>query len=159
MVTDPLDIRPPHIRRKSLRIGMMHYHLKPGGVTSVMRDMAIALSLRSGYTELEIDVLAHAGSVPGAREIFGDCEGSGHRRLQIVDIPSLAYREERYPDRDVRRGAAGDGNKRRRQRRRAAPFRSISTLGAGVHKTAYGVALLCRDKIDQKLSHRNETGH
>jgi glycosyltransferase involved in cell wall biosynthesis len=98
-VTDPLDISLPRPRRKTLRLGMMHHHLRPGGVTSVMRDMAIALGRHSGYETLEIDVFAAARSEARALKIFERARGDTPVRLRIVNIPSLAYRTQPYSSR------------------------------------------------------------
>ncbi len=98
-VTDPLDSGPPRPERKSLRLGMLHYHLRPGGVTSVMREMAAALARHSGYDPLEIDVFAAVGSEARARKIFAGSGKSNLSRLRVASIPSLAYRKEPYPDR------------------------------------------------------------
>lgn len=103
---DPIDIGPRRHKRKSLRLGMMHHHLRPGGVTSVMRDMAIALGGRSTYDSVRIDVFAAFGSEARARRIFGDAARENFGNLRMVNVPALAYRKKSYPDRESFIGAA-----------------------------------------------------
>ncbi len=105
---DPLDLTPPSSRRKSLRLGMMHYHLRPGGVTSVMRDMAAALRRYAAYETLEIDVFAGVGSEVRARGIFESSQAADSAQLRVVNVPSLAYRKAPYPDRPSFLNAAED---------------------------------------------------
>ncbi len=100
MAKDLLDIKPVRPRRKRLRLGMMHYHLKPGGVVSVMRDTANALRRHSRYESLQIDVIAGVGSDSRAKKTFEPAGTEGDRgEVRIVDVPSLAYRSKPYPDR------------------------------------------------------------
>jgi glycosyltransferase involved in cell wall biosynthesis len=101
MAADPISAKVPCNRRKKLRLGTMHYHLKPGGVTSVMRDTATALSSHSRYESLHIDVFARVGSEEHARRIFAGARGETAGQLRIVDIPELAYLKESYPSKDA----------------------------------------------------------
>lgn len=96
-------------RRKALRLGMVHYHLKPGGVASVMRDIASALREYSRYESVEIDVLASFEKEGNAREIFEFPRNSAvPTKLRICNIPSLAYRNKPHPDRASFFAAADD---------------------------------------------------
>ncbi len=99
---DPIDIGPRHGGRKHLRLGMMHYHLRPGGVTSVMRDIATALVERSKYDSIRFDVFASLGAETRARKAFGSDIG----RIEMVNVPALAYMKEPYADRESFLGAA-----------------------------------------------------
>jgi len=97
--SDLLEGGPSRLQRKSLRLGMMHYHLKPGGVISVMRDMADALRRHSRYEELRIDVFSSMSNEGRAKRIFGRSKSDGSADLNVKDIPAFAYNKDRYPDR------------------------------------------------------------
>ena len=86
--------------RKRLRLGLMHHHLRPGGVTSVMRDIALALAGEAGFDRLQIDIFASVRSKASAQRIFGGVERIAPGRLRIVDIPGFAYRKEPRPNRE-----------------------------------------------------------
>lgn len=96
---DLLEGGPSHLRRKRLRLGMMHYHLKYGGVISVMRDMADALRRHSRYEELRIDILSSMADEGRAKKVFGWTGSDGSTQLNIEEIPGLSYNSNRYPDR------------------------------------------------------------
>jgi glycosyltransferase involved in cell wall biosynthesis len=98
---DPMEAPAATRKRKDLRLGMMHYHLRPGGVTSVMRDMAIALGSHSEYESIRIDVLASVGSEERAHKTFAAARGERVERLKIVDVPALAYRGKPYQDKEA----------------------------------------------------------
>ncbi|GAB4352637.1 MAG: hypothetical protein Kow0099_36840 [Candidatus Abyssubacteria bacterium] len=93
--TDLLDTGLMPLHRKHLRLGLLHYHLKPGGVASVMRDIAVALDRYSPYETPEIDIIASGANerVPMAFAGISD-----RTRLRAIETPSLAYRDEPYPD-------------------------------------------------------------
>jgi glycosyltransferase involved in cell wall biosynthesis len=94
MTTHILEIRPRPLRRKKLRLGMMHYHLKSGGVVSVMRDLAQALFQYGRYDPISIDILASVDSHSESERIFG--APGGDKEVRIIDIPGLAYRDTPY---------------------------------------------------------------
>ncbi len=97
---DPIDMKPVGPIRKRLRLGLMHHHLGPGGVTSVIRDIALALAGEAGFDRLQIDIFASVRSKASAQRIFGGIERIAPGRLRIVDIPGLAYRKEPRPNRE-----------------------------------------------------------
>ncbi len=104
-VCDLLDVSAPPSHRRTLRLGMMHYHLKAGGVVSVMRDIARALIIHSKYDSLRIDIFASMWETPKAEKTFSppgivSPTGIDNERAQVRmnDIPPLAYRSEPYPD-------------------------------------------------------------
>ncbi|RJP69585.1 MAG: hypothetical protein C4532_10590 [Candidatus Abyssobacteria bacterium SURF_17] len=100
VVKDLLDVMVQRGRRKTLRLGILHYHLKPGGVLSVMRDIAVALARHAGYEAIEIDIVAAIGARKQGRGTFDAVARDPARvTLRMVDIPSLAYRSEPYPSR------------------------------------------------------------
>jgi glycosyltransferase involved in cell wall biosynthesis len=74
---------------------MAHYHLKAGGVASVMQNTAKALQEQQPYETLEIDIFAAIGDEARSRKAFD----AGGARIRILNIPSLAYRHEPYADR------------------------------------------------------------
>jgi len=78
-------------------MGLLHYHLKSGGVVSVMRDIAQSTARYGRFRPVHIDVFAATDPQEDAGALldFRDSESS----IQVVDIPSLAYRTEPYPDR------------------------------------------------------------
>ena len=87
LVRDLLDIKGLW-HRNTLRLGMMHYHLKPGGVVSVMRDIVSALKRHSRYELLEMDVFASFEKDENAREIFGSARDSAlPTKLRIYNVP------------------------------------------------------------------------
>jgi glycosyltransferase involved in cell wall biosynthesis len=94
---DPIEVPSERHKRQNLRLGMMHYHLRPGGVTSVMRDMAIALGSHSGYESIRIDVIASVGSEERARRTFAGAQCEKMEQLKIVNVPALAYHNKPYP--------------------------------------------------------------
>ena len=93
---DPIEVPSARRKRKELRLGMMHYHLRPCGVTSVMRDTAIALGGHRVYESIRIDVLASVGSEERARRTFAGARHEKMERLKIVDVPTLAYHNKSY---------------------------------------------------------------
>lgn len=94
------DSRPYSVKRKSLRLATMHYHLKPGGVVSVMRDTARALSFHSLFEPLQIDVIASVDSEEHARGFFDGVREDGRRgRFRVLEVPELAYRHKPYGSR------------------------------------------------------------
>jgi glycosyltransferase involved in cell wall biosynthesis len=70
---------------------MMHYHLKSGGVVSVMRDITRALLQFARFEPAEINIFASVDSRRDASAIFDP-------PIEVTNLPALAYGAEPYRD-------------------------------------------------------------
>ncbi|RJP16123.1 MAG: hypothetical protein C4520_19095 [Candidatus Abyssobacteria bacterium SURF_5] len=96
-VSHLLSPEPLELKRKSLRLGILHYHLKTGGVVSVMRDIIEALRRYGSYSACEIEVLASLESAGDLHVAFGSAADGGGG-CNVIPVSGLAYHDVPYPD-------------------------------------------------------------
>jgi len=82
-----------------LRLLVLHYHLWPGGVTSVIRDSLVALDRYGSWNSIRVKLLI--GSPVAAGAFLRQLEGSRSDRLkaEVEILPALAYRSRKWPSR------------------------------------------------------------
>lgn len=102
-----LDSHSRLLRRKGLRLGMLHYHLKSGGVVSAMRDIVQALARCARYESTHCTIFAAVDCSERASSIF-ELSTPEVPSGKIIDVPGLAYRAEPYRDRPSFMQAAED---------------------------------------------------
>ncbi|MCF7957811.1 MAG: hypothetical protein K9M57_05110 [Phycisphaerae bacterium] len=82
---------------KTLRIGILHYHLHHGGVYTVMTNALFALIAHGGYDNLEIDLMTSDACQGNGKNLIEKltewARHHGPNQLQVnqVEIPELAY--------------------------------------------------------------------
>lgn len=82
-----------------LRLLVLHYHLLPGGVTSVIRDSLVALDRYGSWNSIRVKLLI--GSPIAAGVFLRQLEGSpaGRLKAEVEILPALAYRNQGWPSR------------------------------------------------------------
>lgn len=83
-----------------LRLVVLHYHLLPGGVTSVIREGLVALALHGGWSHVRATILV--GRSDGVQAFIEQTERSAKGRLtvEVESWPILDYRSEPWPSQD-----------------------------------------------------------
>ncbi|MEA2063843.1 MAG: hypothetical protein U9P14_09115, partial [Gemmatimonadota bacterium] len=85
---------------RTLRLGILHHHLLPGGVSSVIRDTLEALAQHGAYQRVQADLFADLsradGQAPGWVEELGGLKGLS---LKAHHLPQLAYDRSLSEDR------------------------------------------------------------
>ncbi len=79
---------------KRLKMAVWHYHFRPGGVTSVVRDTLAALAESGLWDSYEITLLAsesESGGWPGWIGALSEMPGMS---VRMVDLPALAYEDQ-----------------------------------------------------------------
>ncbi|MBW7996329.1 MAG: hypothetical protein FVQ81_07145 [Candidatus Glassbacteria bacterium] len=77
-----------------LKMAVWHYHFRPGGVTSVVRDTLLSIGGSAGWKRCEITLLAseaESGGWPGWIAKLNEIPGLS---VRAVDIPGLAYDDQ-----------------------------------------------------------------
>jgi len=78
--------------KRTLRLGLWHHHLRPGGVSSVIRDSLEALDAHGGYSKVRAGIFTDAGGagippVDWAQRL----NGRDSLSLRVYCLPDLAY--------------------------------------------------------------------
>ncbi|HEQ60601.1 MAG TPA: hypothetical protein ENN74_03225, partial [Firmicutes bacterium] len=82
-----------------LRLIVLHYHLLPGGVTSVIRDSLVALDRHGGWDSIRAKLLIGSRGAVKAFLRQLDDSLSGRLKAEVEIVPALAYRSRGWPSR------------------------------------------------------------
>ena len=83
-----------------LRLGVLHYHLRRGGVYTVIANTLRSLIEYGPYQRLHIDLLASDTSGPAGRALVEQLEHAAQRQsgrevsIRPITLPELAYHQE-----------------------------------------------------------------
>lgn len=87
-----------------LRAGVLHYHLRHGGVRTVLTNALKSLIRYGAYRQLEIDIITGDARQPSGDELVRDLiewarfEGPIQARFSQIEIPGLGYNQKPAQD-------------------------------------------------------------
>ena len=78
---------------RDLHIGIWHYHLRPGGVTSVIRDSLEALVRYGGYKRIQAMLLADTTETGSQLQWVEEFSSMENLSVEVRHVPQLAYND------------------------------------------------------------------
>jgi len=78
---------------RDLHIGVWHHHLRPGGVSSVIRDSIEALSSYGGYRRIQATLLADTTEMPSRPDWVEQFASTENLAVELRPVPELAYND------------------------------------------------------------------
>lgn len=84
-----------------LRVTIVHYHLLPGGVASVIRDSLVALARKGRWERIEARILSGSGESPTSFLEGLQRRAGSALNATVEHWPQLGYRSEAWPSREA----------------------------------------------------------
>jgi len=82
-----------HTESKDLHIAVWHHHLRPGGVSSVIRDSLEALGRYGGYKQVKAVLLTDTTETGNRLDWLEQLGGVENLSVELRHIPELAYND------------------------------------------------------------------